>query len=144
MRTRRVSRFLAVIATITVASGCADLHPEEIVDGVDGKKVRIDGYGLDGFLNRGECDPEGRRLIEVTLRNNSKTAYILYEVTDYNLEPLRPAETTGEIPPDSTKVIVFTPTIAKDHVGVTIIQLLPDGTPAKTTKKIQGLEPRAC
>ena len=136
-------RVLAALAAVAVVSGCADLQPPEIVPGIDGKQFRIDGYGLDASLDRGDCS-SGKRLIEVNLRNNSEDAYILYQITDYNLTPTEPEEVAGEIPPNGSKTIIFTPTRADDSVSATVVQLRPDGVVVDATKKIQGLEPRAC
>lgn len=144
MKFRTSPALLAAIAAVAVVSGCAQLHAEELVDGVDGKKYRIDSYGLDASLDRGGCSPEGKRLIEVNLKNNSRVAYISYEIKDDNLKANDLKETTGEIPPSGSKKIVFTPEVPTKSVSATVVQLRPEGIVVESTRKIQGLEARPC
>ena len=137
-------QLLAATAAVVLASGCSQLATPEIVEGIDGKRYRIDGYGLDSSLDRGSCTPEGKQQIEVNLKNNSRDAHVLYQITDYNLTPRDREEVAGEVEPGSSKKIIFTPTVSTDSVQATIVQLKPDGTVASKTQKIQGLDPRSC
>lgn len=134
---------IAVAAVALLVGGCAQLAKPEIVEGVGGKKYRIDGYGLEASMTRGDCTPEHTRTITVNLKNPSEDAYVLYEVTDDNLTP-KSKNTTGEITPGGTVVVEYIPTDPTKYSSATVVQLMPDGTIARKTTKFQGFEARSC